>query len=38
MPKVGTKHFPYTAAGEKAAKGYAAKTGKAMVSKPAKKK
>ena len=28
MPKVGTKKFPYTAKGKKAAKSYAKKTGK----------
>jgi len=28
MPKVGKKHFPYTAAGKKAAKKEAKKTGK----------
>jgi hypothetical protein len=38
MPKVGNKHFPYTPAGEKAAKGYAKKTGKKVESKPPKKK
>jgi hypothetical protein len=38
MPKVGAKSFPYTAAGEKAAKSYAGKTGKKVESKPPKKK
>lgn len=33
MPKVGNKHFSYTAKGEKAAKAYAKKTGKKMISK-----
>jgi hypothetical protein len=28
MPKVGSKHFPYTPKGEKEAKAYAKKTGK----------
>lgn len=37
MPKVGSKRFPYTSAGEKAAKSYAKATGKKMtVAKPAK--
>lgn len=30
MPKVGNKHFPYTKAGEAAAKREAARTGKPM--------
>ena len=33
MPKVGKKKFDYTAKGKKAAKAYAAKTGK-KVAKP----
>ena len=36
MPKVGKKHFAYTAAGKKKAKEYAKKTGKKMVSKKMK--
>ena len=36
MPKVGGKHFAYTAAGKKKAKAYAKKTGKKMTN--AKKK
>lgn len=32
MPKVGTKKFPYTKAGEKSARKYAKKTGKKMVN------
>jgi hypothetical protein len=38
MPTVNGRRFPYTAAGEKAAKSYAAKTGKKVESKPPKKK
>lgn len=30
MPKVGSKHYPYTPAGKKAAKAEAKKTGKPM--------
>lgn len=33
MPKVGKKHFPYTPAGEAAAKKEAKKTGKPMTKK-----
>lgn len=33
MPKVGKKEFPYTAAGMKAAKKAAAKSGKKMTKK-----
>ena len=36
MPKVGKKSFPYTPAGKKAAKKYAAKTDKPMMKKMAK--
>jgi hypothetical protein len=36
MPNVGKKKFDYTAKGKKAAKAYAAKTGK-KVSKPKRK-
>lgn len=32
MPKVGSKHFPYTDKGKKAAKKYSEKSGKAMKS------
>ena len=32
MPKVGNKHFSYTKAGKKAAKDYAKRTGKKMVT------
>tara|TARA_R100000687_G_C6362109_1_gene123923 strand:+ start:264 stop:392 length:129 start_codon:yes stop_codon:yes gene_type:complete len=39
MPKVGGKHFPYTATGKAAAKRYAAKTGKKLSNmKKTKKK
>ena len=31
MPRVGKKHFPYTAAGKAAAKRHASKTGKKMT-------
>lgn len=31
MPTVGSKHFPYTPAGEKAASNFAKKSGKKMV-------
>ena len=31
MPKVGKRKFPYTAAGKKAAKSYAKRSGKKMV-------
>lgn len=34
MPKVGKKSFPYTPAGKKAAKKYAAKTVKPVMKKP----
>ena len=37
MPKVGKQHFPYTPAGEKAAKKEAAKTGKEVKHEPGKK-
>ncbi len=38
MPKVGNKHFPYTPAGEAAAKKEAARTGKPVKRmKPGKK-
>lgn len=38
MPKVGTKRFAYTEKGEKAAKGYAKKTGQPVkITKPAKR-
>jgi hypothetical protein len=37
MPKVGKKEFPYTAAGMKAAKAEAKKTGKTMMKKSYKK-
>ena len=37
MPKVGKKTFGYGAAGKKAAATYAAKTGKPMTGKTAKK-
>jgi|TARA_R110002020_G_scaffold78702_6_gene197735 hypothetical protein len=33
MPKVGKKHFSYTAKGKKAAKAYAKKTGKRVSKK-----
>jgi hypothetical protein len=33
MPRVGTKHFPYTKTGAKAAKKYAKRVGKKVVSK-----
>jgi|TARA_R110000772_G_scaffold234767_2_gene346372 hypothetical protein len=33
MPKVGKKHFSYSAKGKKAAKAYAKKTGKKMTKK-----
>ena len=33
MPKVGKKHFSYTAKGKAAAKKYAKKTGKKMTKK-----
>ena len=33
MPKVGRKHFSYSAAGKKAAKRYAKKTGKKVTHK-----
>jgi hypothetical protein len=36
MPKVGKKHFPYSAKGKKAAKKYAKKTGKKIVNKKKK--
>ena len=32
MPRVGKKHYPYTAKGKKAAKAAAKKTGKKMTS------
>ena len=32
MPRVGKKHFPYTAAGKAAAKRHAAKTGKKLTN------
>lgn len=38
MPKVGGRSFPYTAAGQAAAKRYATKTGKRMTGKKKKKK
>ena len=40
MPKVGGKHFKYSAEGKKAAKAYAKKTGKKVTRKkaPSKKK
>jgi len=34
MPHVGKKKFPYTPAGKKKAKAYAAQTGKAVKAKP----
>ncbi len=37
-PKVGGKHFAYTAAGKKDAKAEAVRTGKPMVSKPMAKR
>lgn len=37
MPKVGKKEYPYTAAGMKAAKKAATKSGKKMTSKSKKK-
>ena len=36
MPKVGGRKFPYTAAGQSAAKRYAAKTGKKLTKKKKK--
>jgi len=38
MPKVGSKHFSYTAKGRKAAKSYAKKTGKRVAKRKAVKK
>ena len=38
MPKVGKRHFKYTAAGRKKASAYAKKTGKKMTNKRKKKK
>jgi hypothetical protein len=38
VPKVGKKHFPYTAAGKKAAKSYAKKTAKKATTKKKKKR
>ena len=38
MPMVGSKKFPYTAAGKKAASSYAKKAGKSMKSAKGKKK
>ena len=37
MPKVGGRHFAYTAAGKAKAKRYAAKTGKKMTGTKKKK-
>jgi hypothetical protein len=37
-PKVGKRHFSYSSKGKKAAKAYAAKTGKKMTKKRGKKK
>tara|TARA_R100000306_G_C4361937_1_gene135708 strand:- start:690 stop:806 length:117 start_codon:yes stop_codon:yes gene_type:complete len=37
MPKVGKKHFSYSASGRKAAKSYAKKTGKKVTAKKGKK-
>ena len=37
MPKVGKKHFSYSAKGKKAAKAYAKKTGKKMTKKKRRK-
>ena len=36
MPKVGKRHYPYTKAGEAAAKKYAKATGKSMTKKKKK--
>lgn len=38
MPKVGGKHFPYTKAGQAAARAYAKKTGKKVTAKKPKPK
>ena len=38
MPKVGDKHFSYSAKGQAAAKKYARKTGQKMMNKKASKK
>ena len=38
MPKVGKKHFSYSAKGKAAAKRYAKKTGKKMTNTKRKKK
>jgi hypothetical protein len=38
MPKVGSKKFPYTAAGMKAAKKASKKTGKRIVKSPKRAK
>jgi len=38
MPKVGDKHFKYSAEGKKAAKAYAKKTGKKVTRKKKKKR
>jgi hypothetical protein len=38
MPRVGKKHFAYSAAGKKKAKAYAKKVGKKVKRKPKKKR